>query len=75
MTSVHRQQLIEDAQERGVTGLRCVTCGYVHPLIRLGRGCNAASQDVDGETCPEWTLDEVNPGAEASITAGRNGTP
>ena len=47
--------LIEDAQKRGVTALRCRDCGYVHRnLHMLARVCNAAHPDMDhhdGEIC------------------------
>ena len=61
-----RAALIEDARARGVTGLRCEECGYVHPLERAGFGCNAAHQFIDGETCPGWNLAEVKAGQVAA---------
>ena len=61
-----RAALIEDARARGVTGLSCDTCGYVHPLERLGFGCNAAHSEIDGETCPGWNLAEVKAGQVAA---------
>lgn len=59
MTQDTRNQLIADARARGVVALQCETCGYRHPLIRLGHGCNAAHPELDGETCEGWTLNEV----------------
>lgn len=57
-----RAALIKDARARGVTGLRCEECGYVHPLERLGYPCNAAHWDNDnhdGEPCGSYDLREV----------------
>lgn len=54
--------LIEDAQKRGVTALRCCDCGHVHTnLHMLDRVCNFAHPDADnhdGEICG-GTLVEV----------------
>lgn len=51
--------LAADARARGVTGLRCDTCGHVHGLGMLGRGCNASHPTIDGATCEGWDLTEI----------------
>ena len=56
--------LVADAVVRGVTGLRCDSCGHVHGLGMIGRGCNASHPSIDGATCEGWNLTEVKGGAK-----------
>ena len=63
MKTSTQQQLMADAKARGVTGLQCEECGYIHrSLHMIGRPCNVAHWDNDnhdGEACGSWNLREV----------------